>query len=197
MNLVSVYRVTRRATGDSYIGISNDPELRWKRHLRDASNGEGYKFHRALAKYGSEAFDFDVIAALPTPQEAKIAERILIALEKPEYNLTAGGDGTWGPKTPEQIAKIAAANRGQKRSPETCARIGASKQGTTRSAETRAKMSAAHQGRQHTEESRAKMRANWGGPRKRGGGGGRPAKFNEMRAWQARVSQKIEEESSS
>jgi len=91
--------------------------------LSYARHGATGYFQRVLAKYGRDAFDWEVVAELPTSQEAKVAERILIALSKPEYNLTAGGDGTWGcSKSPETRAKMSASMRGAK-TPEGLERI--------------------------------------------------------------------------
>ncbi len=187
---VSVYTATNRESGQQYVGVSKDPVRRWARHVRDARVGSPFRFHRALHKHGAEAFDFQVVAELPTDAEAKIAERVLIALMKPEYNLTAGGGGCSGlsrpdvaeinrrpekrkavsdaqrgrPKSAEHVEKLRQLHTGRKRSPETCKRIGQAKLGMKHSDETRAKMSKAHAGRTMSAESREKISANWFSP---------------------------------
>lgn len=139
---VSVYTVTRRETGDQYVGISKNPAVRWKSHRWHARHGSAGHFHRALAKYGPEAFDWVVVAVLPTLPEAQIAERILIAIEQPEYNMSAGGDGNWGyVPNAETRARMSAAHTGRKHPP--------------RAAECRALQSAHRKGKALTPEHRA------------------------------------------
>jgi group I intron endonuclease len=66
-----VYRITHRESGRIYIGSSTDIKKRVLKHLRGASGGRQSHLRNALAKYGRDAFDFDVIeivdvSGLPT-----------------------------------------------------------------------------------------------------------------------------------
>ncbi len=112
----AAYSITHRETGREYIGqTANDARLRWSAHISSAGRVRS-AIGAALAKYGSRAFDFQIEAMLPTADEAKIAEMILIATRKPVFNLTRGGDGCCGckhpPRTAETRAKLAAARTG-------------------------------------------------------------------------------------
>lgn len=158
-----LYQVTRRETGDKYIGISKKPLVRWHQHESAANNGSKVRFHRALAKYGFNAFDWEIKAVLPSSEEAQIAERIAIATQKPVYNLTAGGEGTVGYiPSAETRAKLSERRRGVKREA-----FSLEHRHNLRMAQLGKKMSEAHReasrkaslGRKHTEETKATIGA--------------------------------------
>lgn len=158
-----LYRITNRVDGKRYIGVAVCAQKRWREHRHRARSGGGFKLHAAMRKHGIENFEMQVIATLPTDEEAKIAERIAIAIETPEYNLTAGGEGVRA--TPEVRAKISAKSAGRKPSPETVAKLRAARlaQGyippPTFTPEHRAKMRAAQLGKKQSEETKAKRSA--------------------------------------
>jgi group I intron endonuclease len=171
--LSSVYKVVQKSTGREYVGITSRPPLvRWKEHLYDAQRARSF-LHNAIRKHGEADFEFKVVAELPTFEEAKIAEQILIALERPAFNLTAGGDGTRGYlRSEETRQKLAAGRRGKKHSDETRQKISEAvsaallgnqrAKGVKHSAETRAKLSALRTGKKYgprSAETRAKMSA--------------------------------------
>lgn len=163
---VSVYMVTRRDTGDQYVGVTNRPAARWREHTSMASRGSRTRFHNALRKYGREAFTFRTVARLPTMQEALIAERILITLSHPRYNLTAGGEGAPGMKhTDVAKAKMSAARVGKtnclgfKHTAETRRKMSEAARGKPKSAEHRAKIGAAHTGMKRSPGARVRMSA--------------------------------------
>jgi hypothetical protein len=125
-------------------------------------------FHRALRKYGPDAFEFQILQEFESVEDAKRAEINAIAHLSPEYNKTLGGDGVWGYKhTPEAIERNRQAHIGFKHTEETCERIAAGQRGRTRSVETRARMSKAKtgcsrpdvKGKPRSAEVRAKIRA--------------------------------------
>ena len=109
-----------------YIGItSQQPEYRWKK-------GEGYKtnpyFYKAINKYGWDNFEHIILKDNLTTKEAKELEIRLIAFFKsnnPEYgyNITAGGDGSYGmvksEETREKIRKTLTGRKNQPHSEET------------------------------------------------------------------------------
>ncbi len=113
----TVYEIRHLASDHHYIGVSSQPARRWLAHLKAAEVGKGFKLHAAIRKHGAAAFGFSERAQLPTQDEAFIAERILIALEQPAFNLTAGGEGVKG--TPEVRAKLAAKATGRRHTEET------------------------------------------------------------------------------
>ena len=84
-------------------------------------------------------------------------------------NLTHGGEGRTGPKSPEEVEKIRKANTGKKLSEETKRKISKTKTGLTgelcpnfgkrHSEETKAKISKSKTGSSHSDEARLKMSA--------------------------------------
>lgn len=92
-----VYMATNTVNGKRYIGITKFTLDKRKRlHFASVRHGSNLKFHNAIRKYGVEAFDFCVILECASYQEVKAAEQRLIAMHRPEYNLTKGGDGAVG-----------------------------------------------------------------------------------------------------
>ncbi len=159
---VFIYTATRRETGDQYVGLSKNPVRRWKQHETDSRyTNRRSRFHRALAKHGLGAFEWQVVAELPTLEEAQLAERILIAVANPTYNLTAGGEGTLGySPTPETREKQRIASTGRVASPETRAKRSAALTGFKHSDEARSNMSAAAKGKKISQETCSKMSAS-------------------------------------
>lgn len=78
-------------------------------HLAAVRRGSQYHFHRAIRKYGADAFRLEVIYTAKTTAELTAMETFFIVLyqsHKPEngYNMTLGGDT---PRmTPEIRAKL-------------------------------------------------------------------------------------------
>lgn len=85
-----------------YVGISQNPEQRWKRHRSDAKNPKKIKFaiQLALNKYGEENFIFKKIEEYDTWEEACQGEikwiKELKILGHQLYNETGGGEGAYG-----------------------------------------------------------------------------------------------------
>lgn len=131
-----LYSITHRETGREYIGVtSRSVKLRWYEHQYQAQRGRKTYIASALRKHGVDAFDFRVEAQLPTHAESLIAERIAVALRRPAFNLTVGGDGTSGyTHTAETRSKLRAQKLGTKRSAETNAKIVAKQLGRKRPA---------------------------------------------------------------
>jgi hypothetical protein len=92
-------------------------------------------------------FEFKVVAGFPNVALARLAEISLIRFTKPEYNLTAGGEGVWGLKhTEETKAKNRAARLGKKHTEEAKRKIAEAGRGRNPNAETRARISAGKMG---------------------------------------------------
>lgn len=86
-------------TGHEYVGMTEKGlNKRKTNHLWHAANEPRGRFHRALAKYGHENFKWDVIEVWPDYFSALDAERKIIQILKPIYNMTAGGGGVKGYK---------------------------------------------------------------------------------------------------
>ena len=121
-----VYKVTNKVNNKVYIGITNKGAgARFKQHLFDAEHGSQYRFHRAIRKYGKENFEVSIIAFCNNADELKENEIKFISEYEsmnPDkgYNMTEGGDGTFGRVcTLETRLKISEANKGKEVSEET------------------------------------------------------------------------------
>ena len=111
--MYAIYIITNILNAKQYVGITNNLERRWARHK---GANEGQFIHRAIKKHGVNNFVFTHFADAFSVESAKILERMLIVehntLAPHGYNLTAGGDGTFGRKLSEETkAKIKATNK--------------------------------------------------------------------------------------
>lgn len=94
----TLYCHTNRVNGKRYVGQTVDSmELRWKRHIQDASKRKGPPvFAAAIRKYGEDAFEHQVLEVVATRTEANEAEvkwiKQLNCRVPHGYNL-AGGAG--------------------------------------------------------------------------------------------------------
>ena len=158
-----VYEIVNKVDAKSYIGVAVDLRQRLRVHMHHVRNGTGFKVHAAIRKHGAASFCVRVRARLPSQEEAYLAERVLVALEKPEYNLTAGGEGVRA--TPEVRQKIATKARGRRPSEATKQKI---REARARQVNLpvgpfdeahRANMSAAQKGKKQSADTRAKRRA--------------------------------------
>lgn len=111
----TVYMAINRVNGKRYVGITKRYlSKRRGDHHANANRGSNIYFHKAIRKYGIDAFRFDALALVDDYEAAKQMEIWLIEQMKPEYNCTKGGDGYLGyVPTPEAIEKIRAANIGR------------------------------------------------------------------------------------
>jgi hypothetical protein len=90
-----------------YIGQTVNERRRWQAHKSYAKNPEktGQYIHRAIAKYGIENFQYEVIATCRTQEDASVTEIELIKQydsRNPDvgYNLHIGGSTVSGPDHP-------------------------------------------------------------------------------------------------
>jgi hypothetical protein len=107
-----IYRVTNTVNDKVYIGKWSHPTVdhRWRLHKSAAKKGSPYYFHRALRKYGFDAFKVEVIDRAGTGEELADMEKKYISLYQSNnpvlgYNMTIGGEGTSGFKMPEEWKK--------------------------------------------------------------------------------------------
>jgi len=158
-----VYLITNNATGRRYVGKTEKLLAeRWGAHLRSAKKNPKTYLHKAIHKYGPEAFNTSVLftgedsAALCEVEKFWISE---LKTKVPNgYNLTDGGEGVSGFKMPAAaIEKTAAAKRGVRQSLEHIAKAAIGRKGRKCSPETISKMSAANMGKRLSPEHRAKL----------------------------------------
>lgn len=112
----TLYRLTNQQNGKTYIGVTTGSlRRRLQRHVVTAVGGNSqYLIHRAIRKYGADAFKMEALGQFPSLVELLAAERGAIAEQMPAYNLTKGGEGAWGVKhSKESVERVAAAHRGK------------------------------------------------------------------------------------
>ena len=105
-----IYKATNTINGMSYIGQSVHPEERFQQHHTDRRNKNSI-FHRAIDKYGSDSFKWEILVKVDGKENANKAEKHFIEREntyKPNgYNMTKGGDGgsMWNVRPVVQLTK--------------------------------------------------------------------------------------------
>lgn len=154
------------ANGKQYVGITTRGyRARWTRHVVDARNGSQTAFHKAIRKHGSDAFQLAVLCKPQTLERLKQAE--VWAIEKLNtlaprgYNLTRGGDGTFGAVMPESWHEfkrsLSVSMRGRKMPREAVEKAAASRRGRPLSEEHRKKLSEAKRGKALPQEVKDKL----------------------------------------
>jgi group I intron endonuclease len=103
--MIGIYKITNKNNGMCYIGKSIDIKRRWQGHKEDSfcseerwklnKRGEQTHFHRALRKYGIDAFSWEIIEECSLEQ---LNEKEKYWIEYYDsintgYNMTFGGDG--------------------------------------------------------------------------------------------------------
>ena len=164
-----VYIAVNTVNGKRYIGLTRvGLAKRRKTHLMNARRDHGHHnqyFYAALRKYGEYAFVFSELSHHASYVEACAAERNAIAALRPEYNLTAGGEGVIGHRHNEETRQKMSARAKARNAPwpkgacpeevrEKLAASGRARKGTY-SAELRARIGQAHVGRKNDRDSRA------------------------------------------
>jgi len=97
-----IYRITNRINGKVYIGKTEKTvEDRWKKHVATAfKDGSPFYIHKAMRKYGVEAFQVEKLAIAVSLEELDQLEIKFIAQYRSNdpqfgYNMTTGGEGGW------------------------------------------------------------------------------------------------------
>lgn len=95
-----IYALTNKHNGKQYVGKTEhrDPKDRFKEHLRESrkERNENRPLHRAINKYGEEAFIFEVLEDVPSEQSYEREIYWIATLGtygSTGYNATKGGDG--------------------------------------------------------------------------------------------------------
>lgn len=99
-----VYKITNLTNNKIYIGITNQGyKVRWYKHCSDANRSTGFPIHNAIQKYGKDNFQIEVIELIKDEDYDQLKEREIYWINEFDsynrevgYNLTLGGDGTFG-----------------------------------------------------------------------------------------------------
>lgn len=143
-----IYIIQNKVNNKLYVGITKNIQQRWYTHLSNArypGSAKHQYIHNAINKYGAEMFSIMEIDSFNDKHKALEAEKFWIEFLQTDinrfgktygYNLTAGGEGTWGRKlTSEHKSKISHSLMGNQNS-----------LGIKHSDETKSKMSDVHKG---------------------------------------------------
>lgn len=173
-----VYWLRNRVNGKVYIGQTVSKDQRWRSHKHNGIHGDSpCAIHKAMKKYGHEAFTMEVLCKCPNRESLDEAERFLIwilgsAKRSFGYNLTTGGRGCRGTiavrqKMSKAIKGRVSPMKGKHHTEETKRKIAEAHTGRKASPEIREKLSRVHKGMPIAEETKEKLRAALIG-RKRG-----------------------------
>lgn len=131
-----VYKITNKITNKIYIGITNQGSgARYRHHWYESRIGEPSPIHRSMAKYGEDNFTLEIIDFADSYDELKEKEKYWIkqynSIDRSiGYNLTEGGDGTFGRKHSEETKeKIRQKALGRKASEEAKRKMSESRKG--------------------------------------------------------------------
>ena len=93
MKISAVYKIINTITGDFYVGSSKNVKLRWKQHKR-LSVWNRYKNNQMyldMRKYGTDKFDFQVIAEVEQDSLKEMEQRFIEMLKTTYNNYNAKG----------------------------------------------------------------------------------------------------------
>lgn len=124
-SVATVYLVTNKIDGNTYIGVTRFTSAkRWKEHIYKSGHKPKTYLHRAIAKYGADNFIVTDIASCLFIDSVCSVEQDAIKSFSPAYNQTNGGEFTTGRRISKDVAaRIAASNRGKKRTEEQNTRM--------------------------------------------------------------------------
>jgi group I intron endonuclease len=171
-----VYCVEHRASGRRYVGqTTRSLATRWSGHQRDPFC---VMLHRAILKYGPDAFDISVLDTGDSKEDLDAREVFFIEFfmsNRREYGFNLMSGGSFGKHSdasrkkmsekvraayerPETRARLSAALLGKKHSPDRVAKVAAALTGKKATAEHKAKLSVALTGLWRDPAAREKMR---------------------------------------
>lgn len=101
--------ITNTLNGKKYIGFTKQPiEKRIKQHQQPSSKCPAIR--NAIKKYGWYSFTWEILEESNLTKDIdyllNVREPYYITKHQPEYNLTLGGDGSSGSKTPKYKTRI-------------------------------------------------------------------------------------------
>lgn len=103
-----VYKATNKTNGKVYIGLTTKSlaKRRAGHHHEAKKLNSQLAFHRAIRKYGRDGFSWEVIEELEDTESLLAREIYWIdyygSFGKNGYNMTTGGEGTFGYKVPQK-----------------------------------------------------------------------------------------------
>ena len=109
--MAGIYKITNKINNKIYIGMTTkDIEVRWKQHLKVSKNknNKNYRLiHKAILKYGIENFIFEKLYETDVINLEHLKELEIKYIKEYNsfesgYNLTKGGDGTYGYKLSQE-----------------------------------------------------------------------------------------------
>lgn len=106
-----LYKITNTVNGKIYIGQTIDPVERWCHHKSQARVRCCQVISKAIRKYGSNVFIFEVIAISKNQNDANASETELVKQydshnKQMGYNVSLGGNGSSGYRHTEETKKI-------------------------------------------------------------------------------------------
>ena len=91
-----IYLLTNTLNKKTYVGLTTTGlKKRWRVHCYRAKKGSSAYLHNAIRKYGPDVFIKEVLEET-TKEIMHDREKYWISELKPDYNMTAGGEGTLG-----------------------------------------------------------------------------------------------------
>ena len=182
----AIYAIVNNITNDMYVGSAVAVNRRWSAHRNLLTKQCHYnlRLQRAYSKYGSNAFDWEIIQFVDNKTQLIAREQFWMNFFVPKYNGRPIANSPLGTKasaetrakmsvsakkrgfTEEHKQNISKAKKGVSTiSEEQKKRLSVLNTGKVYSAETRAKVSAASTGRYHTDEAKQKIsvaaKARW------------------------------------
>lgn len=171
-----VYLITNKVNGKLYVGqhCGSDLPKYLQHNIKHAMRNQGNKtfLYHAIRKYGPDAFDIRSIHLCKDKEEMDKAEKAYIKFfgtRDPEigYNLTDGGGGRLGtksPHTPEWKLNMSNIMKGRKLNPEWKKKIGDAQRGRPLTEKHRKALSVGQRGKskgirstEHCEKIRQRM----------------------------------------
>lgn len=139
-----IYAIIHRESGRWYVGQSQNLRKRLCDHRLRLTRGYHANSHlqNAWNKYGSDAFDFEILILSPVSALDDLEQAYLDDPETSHFNIARD------PTAPTRGLKLSAEHR---------AKISVSNKNLPKSAEHRAKLREANVGRKHSDAARAKM----------------------------------------
>ena len=159
-----VYRVTNTLNGMQYIGVSKNPQKRFKAHYGTKTKAVSF-LKNAMRKYGFENFKLEVLLQSTQAYCYEVEQKAVTAfntIEPNGYNICAGGRGAFG------IYGEKNGMFGKKHSSETLEKMRLAQLGKKASTETKQKMSEIHKTVKRSPDCFAKLaetkRQQWADP---------------------------------
>src|ERR1700730_6768615 len=118
-----IYRIICVPTGKMYIGSAVNLRIRHKNHFNTLRNNQhkNPKLRRAYAKYGPDAFVFEILELVLVTEMLTAREQYWITKLNPWFNIARIAGSNLGMKqSAEAIEKSRIGRTGMKRTPEQC-----------------------------------------------------------------------------